>query len=357
MHRSLQQHLLFYLRIDSTKRDVVFLETLELVSKTFPRQSPWQSPVNEKWDRYEKYIPHVWTLWSHFIHSSPPIVGTVELATVLCDAGNYFWERGLGQNGLLMLRTANQICESLSKESLGSIHADTLTLIACLLVDAGLSQRLEGKSSFERVLGLRTQKFLSTPLEEVSEVDTLLFANGFNDFGCALIHSEMYSEAEGHFLRALNIKKSVGDERSHPVEFAEAYKNLAIVRLAEGNSSVAISLMTQALKLVKSEYDENTAIIQQNRFHLAAILCNSGQYDEALEESLSILRIRVELFGEKGLPTLNSFYALGMMYYLLGKYGLAEYVIFVGCRSIYTNLLQRSAHRKSCLLRHITMAA
>ncbi|OBT49239.1 hypothetical protein VE00_00184 [Pseudogymnoascus sp. WSF 3629] len=144
----------------------------------------------------------------------------------------------------------------------------------------------------------------------------------------------MYSEAEGHFLRALNIKKSVGDERSHPVEFAEAYKNLAIVRLAEGNSSVAISLMTQALKLVKSEYDENTAIIQQNRFHLAAILCNSGQYDEALEESLSILRIRVELFGEKGLPTLNSFYALGMMYYLLGKYGLAEEALTASLASL-----------------------
>jgi len=207
------------------------------------------------------------------------------------------------------------------------------------------------------ILELRKQKFLFTPLEEVTVVDTLLFANGFNDFGCALIHSEIYSKAEEHFLRAFNIKQSVGDEKSHPVEFAEAYKNLAIVRLAEGNSSEATSLMTQALKLVESEYVEETVIIQQDRFHLVLIVCNSGQYDLALEKRLGILRIRVELFGEKGLPTLNSFYALGMIYYVLGNYTLAEYVIFVGCRSVYADLLQRSAHRKSCLVGHITMAA
>ena len=51
--------------------------------------------------------------------ASPAHNGIEELAGILCDAGNYLWERELRDDGLEVLETAKGICES-SPDSKGT---------------------------------------------------------------------------------------------------------------------------------------------------------------------------------------------------------------------------------------------
>jgi hypothetical protein len=67
-------------------------------------------PMYEKWPLYEPLLPHVTSIHQVFNESSPPINGILQFAELLCNAGTYLFKKGLGNVGLLILKTAEIIC-------------------------------------------------------------------------------------------------------------------------------------------------------------------------------------------------------------------------------------------------------
>ncbi|OIW28676.1 hypothetical protein CONLIGDRAFT_389933 [Coniochaeta ligniaria NRRL 30616] len=317
IHRPVRDFVLHGLRQDYEHFGLVFAQAQHMVRKVFPRQTPWMNPVNHQWAEYEKYMPHIWSLWRIFDQESPPMTDSEELVTILCDAGNYPWEREQREEGLLVLSTAKAVLESrpggIDKAN-HRVYISTTCLIACLLCGNGVTGRKAGREYFTEVMGLRKNYFDSIPPAQVTKDDRFLLANSYNDFACGLIHSSSYTEADEPLKVALALKRACGAEDEYKGEFAEAYKNHAYVHLGRDELEAAVAAMRHATHLALGAYGELTAACQLFRFHLACVLYIAGEPEESLQIHKAVLRVRKDqLFTEHHDQTLNSYYAVGFL--------------------------------------------
>ncbi|KAI9723948.1 MAG: hypothetical protein M1812_000666 [Candelaria pacifica] len=325
VHRSLQLNLRVLMKDDPEIRQDAFNTAFAIARIACPRHNSVMAPVNEEWSKYEKSQPHILSLQSVYTESDSGLSVTPEYAALLFDASNFVWEQGFFHAGIESLRVAQSICQSAEDNcwmQLGDIH----DLLGVVLVEPGISGRENGLKHLLESLNLRKKK-IETPPPGGDKTEQMLFANSWNDFGCIMLEYENYEEAERYLEHSLAIKKRLETEETEPFEFAETYRNLAIVWLSQGRHSEAIEQIERAALLIEGDKGEHCATTQNFRFHWANLLFIAGEVDASLAKHQEVLQARKNIFGNYGFRTRHSYYALGVVYEAKNDYEEAVHMI------------------------------
>ena len=327
IHRSLQINLRTSLVNDSSQRQLVFDKAVALIRNVFPSQSKIMTPVNHHWDAYEKYQPHSMSLQTIFSQAGGGLKGTSVFASLLSDEANYFWERNFLDDGVRASKLAVSILNNMDQPD-PNAQAQALCLQGDIELEKGFSGRRNGLDVLLKTLNIR-KHYINKPPPGGSPEEQLLYANAWNDFGCGLLEFAEYAGAEKYLVHALEIKKRNTSKDDEPMEFAEAYMNLAMVRCFQSRFDEAKALLEESVELAEKANGRHSACAQNFTFYWATILLNSEDLEAAREKHEEILEERKDIFGTFSLRTRHSYFALGTTYQKLGRLGDAEYVLLL----------------------------
>lgn len=322
IHRSLQRGIRKRLSQDKSKQQAVFNQAVALVREVFPHSNPLQQPMPEKWSECQRLLPHLHALHDVYHKSRPHIKGSLDFAQLLLDAGMDQFERGITQEGLLLLKTAEAVLDAFSPEDHQVMKADIHALIAIMYDNTGIGNRQE---AFERrKIALDIRKKIFENAERPRRQDEILLYNSWMEYAISLLHYHHFEEAEPIIENCLRKFREWGPETEIPFEYAKYYNKIALVRMYQGRFDEAINLAARGVGLMK----KTGYVLFENRFKfdMACIILQSGDVNRALQVHQEILKERLEKLGQANELTLHSIYAIGAIYKLQGKLDEAEYV-------------------------------
>jgi hypothetical protein len=122
-------------------------------------------------------LPHVHALCDVLHASKGQIKGSIDFAQLLSNAGMDQYERGIIDQGLLLLYTAEKVPDSCSEpthEAYQVLRADINAMIALMYDDFGIEKRREMFERRELALKIR-QKALEEAKVEKRKFEILLF--------------------------------------------------------------------------------------------------------------------------------------------------------------------------------------
>ena len=265
IHRSLQINLRTSLVDDIFRRQQVFDQAVALIRNYFPTQSKIMTPVNHHWDTYEKYQPHLMSLQTIFDQAEGALKGTSVFASLLSDEANYFWERNLLDDGVRASKLAVSILSEIEEVD-SNARAQALCLWGDIELEKGFTGRRKGLVLLLETLDIR-KRYKNKPPPGGTPDEQLLNANAWNDFGCGLLEFAEYAKAEEYLVHALEIKKRNTNKNDQPMEFAEAYMNLAMVRCFQSRYEEAKSLLEESVKLAERANGRHSACAQNFTFY------------------------------------------------------------------------------------------
>ena len=325
IHRSLKRALLYKLDDDPDKRQKQFKCAFELVRQAFPRQSPYRAPVNHLWPIYEKYLPQVISLHTAYSTSVTPLRPFLAFSELLSDAGNYMWERSLTSNAFPILATATKICNQvLEPDDPNPIRTSVLGVVASFELNQSGRKRASGLAHKEQILHLRRTYMASKSKHELTKCDGMLLGSALNNFGGACMQCDDFEKAETLLTESLAVKECWGNEKDDPFPFAEAYKNIGLVRLTQNKVEESLALIERAAEMMQQWKGPNTRVTQYFKFIWAIVLENCGLQDIALSKHLEILDKRKEFLGDWNPQTMDSHYSIGAIYYSRKEFAKAE---------------------------------
>jgi tetratricopeptide (TPR) repeat protein len=332
IHRTLQRSILHRLDEDPTTRQATFEVACSIVRQAIPRPSSVQAPSNDTWEAVETCLGHVLHLEEVYRNSPAGLRASKEFGGLLTDVGNYMWERGFYYEGIRTLESAEKIYEESNESERQHLleKSKVPTLLAGIHLELGIRGRKRGLDYTVKSWNLRQkhEKAYASDGEELPDDDLLLLANSYNDIGCCMLEYGCYDRVEEALGMSIELKKSRSiPEEGHAVfNYAENYKNLAILRTAQGKHTDAIELSMRAARMIAGEYGSQNPAAQAFHMHLANALYQAGRFGEALTHHEQIRQARISIFGEHGVHTLNSYYACGVALHRLGRLDEAEYV-------------------------------
>lgn len=324
IHRSLQQKILEDIDRDAQKREEVFAQAFSLVRKRFPLPSPIQVPEPEKWPACKENLSHVLRLQTVVTDILPSILPSVQVAQLLSDGGINLWERGMTNEGLRLLRSAEAILDQLKldeKQLRGNIHI----IIALLIQDYGFSHIAESKDRIWTALQIRKDFLSQTRPDLYSRDHDILLHNAWSDYGCVLLQYNRHNEAEPIFRTCLVKYHEWGNETEIPYEYYKFNHHTAFCRLYHRDFTEAIKLAEEGLRMVTLATGQSSAT-SKTRFDLACIVLQSGDLPRALELHQQVLESNLKQHGKFSFLTLQSYYAVGAIHAYREELADAEYV-------------------------------
>jgi hypothetical protein len=154
IHRKLQTKVLQDLNKNGAQRERAFAQAFLLVRTSFPTASPIQVPEPEKWPICRKYLLHVLSLRKLFNRKAVDIAPSLDLARLFSDGGIDLWERGLTQEGLELLRSAEDILDQIHSTDV-LLRASIHVVISLLIQNSGLLGINECKARITSALTIR----------------------------------------------------------------------------------------------------------------------------------------------------------------------------------------------------------
>jgi hypothetical protein len=136
-----------------------------------------------------------------------------------------------------------------------------------------------------------------------------------------------YERAEIYLTESISIKydRAMPEDAGASFNYAENYRNLAAVRIAQGHFREAVQLTTRAIVLMENSYSAPRAAAQQSfRFHRAYAIYCSGDHDSALRAHEDVREVRIRPLGQDEVHTLNSYYACVVVLQAFDRLGEAE---------------------------------
>ena len=170
---------------DHPRRQKVFDQAVALIREVFPSQSKIMTPVNQHWDAYEKYQPHLMSSQTIFSQAEGGLKGTSVLACLLSDETNYFWERNLLDDGIGPSKLAVSVLDNMDQPDPND-QVQALCLWGDLELEKVLSGRRTGLDVLLKTLDIR-KHYINKPLAGGTPDEQVLYANAWNDFGCGLL--------------------------------------------------------------------------------------------------------------------------------------------------------------------------
>lgn len=296
IHRSFATHILGLIEdAGHHQLRVVFGRALLMVRTAFPMGSDIQAPTNHQWQQAQDVLPQVLSLASIYKKHVLKLLPTLQFAGLLADVANILWEKGQTSDAFQIIEVGEEVCEALEKDpEIVPIHANITAIAGAVYAEVGFSGRAVAKVKLLKNLELRMLRLQYLEKEEkVKKHDGMLLSNGYNDYGCVLIQSEEWEEAESIHQKALALKTKYSTEADNPVQFGESYKNLAYVRLAQGKGPEAVDLAKRAYEGYSKEISEMNAATQKVKFVYANILLNTGDIQASKRLNKSVFNVRV----------------------------------------------------------------
>ena len=358
IHREVQSSLRRKLKENTSEFMASFLDAFRLIRDVVPRQSPVSAPSNDNWAIYELYLPHVLSLHTAYkeaLGDLSPYQDRVflDFAELLSDVGNYMYERYLVRDALAVLKTADNIYNKLLEPgNLEPLRIQVLYLQASIELNHGSVKRGEALKKKIHIVQLREKrdKELCRGTSEMKPPDdpggdvhdkrksvtyslqdrrfaSIQLSTSLNNLACAYMHCDDYERAAPLLKKSLRIKKKwESTENPQIAGFAEVRKNLALISLSRGEVADAVSLSRKAADMMEdwSKAGSRTKAVQFFRFMHACVLFNIGEKKRALEENVKILKVREDVLGTAHDHTIDSYYAVGMMYFSTGDLTAAE---------------------------------
>ncbi len=238
LHRSLQRSIRETAAKTSGKPQETFDQALTLVRKVFPDSSAIQVPEPQKWREHQRLLPHVISLQTTFIEAKEAIQGSKTFARLLSDAGMNQWEQGFTRDGLLLLKTAEQVLDAISYEKSGIMRANINVVVALMHDNTGISTRAESLRRREQTLSIRRERIES--LKEASQTEEILLYNAWMDYVVSLLQYNQYREAEPILEKCLDKYREWGTPEAIPFEYAKYYHNMSFVRMYQKRWEEAI---------------------------------------------------------------------------------------------------------------------
>lgn len=235
--------------------------------------------------------------------SHPPLKPIPEFAELLGDVGNYLWERALYEQGVKSLELAESIYQAYPSWNLMQ-QSMVSTILGVLRQEIGISGRKRGLDRCAKSLTLRREYIDLTRSKQIKPTESqwLLLANAWNDVACSMLEYGNNTQAEEYLQQSLDIKRNMGSREDGPafLNFAENYKNLSLVRIAQGLHDDAQELTSRATRLIKCGYSGDSATAQAFKFHQAYALFHAGKLDEAYQMHYEAFQARERIFGQTG---------------------------------------------------------
>jgi tetratricopeptide (TPR) repeat protein len=320
IHRSLQRNIRDTLAQDEVKQQLVFDQAVALVREVFPQSSPLQQPTPDRWPEYQRLLPHLHTLHDAFYKMKPQIKGSTDLAKILSDAGMDQHERGITKEGLLLLRTAEDVLDSIASDPQDVMRADIHAVIAMMYDNTGIGTRTEALR--RRQIALRIRQKVVDEAASVRRQDEVLLYNSHMELAIAHLHFHRYEEAEPIIEKCLQKYQEWGSGDDEPFEYAKYYNKMGLVRMYQGRFDEAIKLAEQGVRYMnKTGY---TLFESRFKFDLACIVLQSGNIQEAMRLHREIFDARLDKLGQSNELTLHSRYAIGALYEIKGQPEEAE---------------------------------
>lgn len=311
IHRSLQQKILHDLNRNARKLEEVFSQAFDLVRKRFPLPSPIQVPEPSKWPACKDLLSHV----LHFQHLAmdqlPSLIPSVKLARLLSDGGINLWERGMTNEGLRLLRSAETILDKLRCEE-NQLRASIHIIIALLIQDHGLVFVKESRDRIWKALQIRKDYMKQTQPSSYTRNDDILLHNAWSDFGCVLLQYGKYNEAEPIFESCAAKYQEWGTVTEIPYEYYKFNHHTAFCRLYHLDFEAAIRLAEESLRCITLATGQSSAT-NKTMFDLACIILQSGDIMRALDLHNQVLEWRLKFHGSFSFLTLRSYYAVGAL--------------------------------------------
>lgn len=343
IHRALALHILNLLdnAPDPTRLNTAYHRAVSIVRRSFPRGSAVQGPTNHTWPDCEIHLPHFLSLKAIYRSRQAKIEPTQVFATLVVDAANYLWERGLTNDVISTLALGEDVCNSLmtsknkNNRAVVPLYANICAIAGAVYSEIGLSGRALALQKCERALELRRLRIQHLEEEaknggvDITEIDGILLANAYNDMGVLNMQYERFGAAASFFAQSLEIKRKWTSEEASPALFGESYKNISVVRLAQGRKEEAAELATKSLELHGKGMNEMTFTWQKVKFILAWVTCYAGDTKRALQIHKEVLKARIQIIGQGHRRTRDSMYMIGEIYRLKGQYAKAEYAMLI----------------------------
>lgn len=246
--------------------------------------------------------------------------GSIEFAQLLSDAGINQWERGVTREGLSLLRTAEEVLDSVAFDVNDVMRADIHTIIGLMYDNTGLSDRREARMRRQKALQIR-QMQISQQAEPRHDDEVLLY-NAWMDLAISHLQFHDFSKAEPIVNDCLQQYRKWGEPEDIPYEYAKYYNKIAIIRMYQQRFEEAIKMARLGVEWM--DRTENFSLASRFKFDLACIYLQSGQRDEALRLHRDIFDARLDKLGPSSELTLHSRYAIGAIYELKQQYEEAE---------------------------------
>ncbi|KAF2684663.1 TPR-like protein [Lentithecium fluviatile CBS 122367] len=336
MHRLLRYHLRVNLEEYPERCQHIFKMAFDFLRQVVPRQSPTSSPRNRDWGVHALYSSHVLSLhnaYTEAIHSMPEILGSdiLPFVDLLSDVANYMYERSLPRDALTLLRTAEGICDKvLGDQSTNASRIQVLYLRASIELNHGSTYRADAIARKENILRLRilhNRDVVSVRTNRQGGLhckSAMTLSTAYNNLACAYMHASDYEAAAPLFRKSLQVKMKLRKNFNEPQipGIAEVYKNQALVALSRGDFDEAIKKAEKASTMIDS-WDgggPDTKVGQFFRYMHACVLFNSGRVADSLNRNIAILEKRKDVLSDAHDHTIDSYFAVGMMYWKLGDY-------------------------------------
>jgi tetratricopeptide (TPR) repeat protein len=342
MHRLLRNHLRRDLEISPERLCRIFEMAFKLLRRVVPMQSATSSPTNLDWQTHALYSRHILSLHMAYSESKGNTLAMLEqsiltFAELLSDVANYLWERSLPKDALKLLGTAGEICELvLGEQDTDPRRIQILYLQASIELNRGSIDRAEAIARKEKILKLRTLRnrdvFLNLAERKTNThyLSAIALSTAYNNLACAYMHASDYEQASPIFAKSLQIKLKLKEAFNQPQlpGIAEVYKNQAFVALARGEFQEAIERASRALAMINewTGGGPRTKVGQFFRYIHACMIFNAGHTEESLKLNIDILEKRKDVLTDAHDHTIDSNYAVGMMYWKLGELDQAQYV-------------------------------
>ncbi|KAI8960371.1 hypothetical protein F5Y11DRAFT_358551 [Daldinia sp. FL1419] len=317
IHRVLKRHVLHLL--DSQKlplRGRAFQDASDLLNQMFPQRPPDGGTMSKSWSECELWLPHVLSLKEAYASFKKP---TDEVPRsyleILSNCSWYMWERN-SRNALEFASDALDICnEAMEEDDPDPVRADILTILAALVME---DYHMKGQCAdlFQRALEARQKYMAITP--NLSRDDHRQLANAYNNTGVARLALEQYDDALPLLQKSLEVKQTLGDEKTLPYDFGISYYNICRVHMGKGLFSKALEYSEKAVELAERNNGADDYRVNQFRFTYADLLVACGRIDEGLEIHKKTLEIRVRIMGPDNNDCGVSHYGLSCVYQQLG---------------------------------------
>ena len=320
MHRSLQKTTLERLSNDSDKQQEAFDAAIAMLRRAIPSVSPIQVPEPGKWYEHQVLVPHVLVLQAVYQEFKTQIHPSLDFVRLLMNPGVNQWERGLVRDGLLLMKTAEDVLQLISNEENELLRADIHTTIALMYDDTGVIDRAEALGRRKKCLDIR--QAYAKQASSISREDEILLYNAWMDYVLSLMQYNKYQEAEAILKTCLAKYQSWGSEKEIPFEYAKYHHWMGMVQMYRGNFEQAIALAQRGVELMTDA--GKASMMNRFKFDLACIILQSGDLERALAMQEEVYESRIVLNGKANELTLESAYAIGALHEHQGRLAQAE---------------------------------